>query len=420
VTIVFIVALAAAVLIKPWGSGDETPLAADTGASPPSIAISPFNNMSKDESQDYFVVGMTEDIITDLSKVSGLRVIAFREEIPARQDLIQKYNIRYLLAGSVRKLTDRVRINVQLVDNKDGSNVWTERYDRELEDVFSLQEEVAQQVVGALSLTLTGEERDQLSRPRSASFDAYDVFLQGKRHTRNITRESNLVARQLYQRAIALDPDFARAYGALSVNHAVSFRRGWTEDPDKTLELAVANAEKAVALDNASPHILWALGYSYLFQKEYQKAIDTLEKAIHIAPSYADGYGLLALINNNLGRYEQAAEQTRKAMAINPMYTFEYPYLLGWALYGAERYKEAVETLTKAIERNESALAPHLFLAASYIGVDQQDDAEWEIEQILVLDPEYSTSKYESMSRMADSDELNRFLDDLRKAGLPD
>ena len=104
----------------------------------------------------------------------------------------------------------------------------------------------------------------------------------------------------------------------------------------------------------------------------------------------------------------------------NPVYTFEYPYLLGWAYYGARRYEQAVETLSKALERNESALAPHLFLAASYIGLDQQDDAEWEIDQILVIDPEYTTSKYESMARMAKEDELHRFLDDLRKAGLPD
>jgi tetratricopeptide (TPR) repeat protein len=107
-------------------------------------------------------------------------------------------------------------------------------------------------------------------------------------------------------------------------------------------------------------------------------------------------------------------------MVINPVYTYEYPYLLGWALYGAERYEEAIETLAKAIERNESAIAPHLFLAASYVGFNRQDDAEWEIEQILVHDPEYTTSKYYSMSRMASEDELNRFLDDLRKAGLPD
>jgi len=422
VVIAFIAVLAAVVVIIPWRGGVETPPPIDTGTIQlaPAIAISPFNNMSNDETQDYFIVGVTEDIITDLSKVSGLRVIAFREEPPIRQDLVSIYNIRYLLAGSVRKLAGRVRINVRLVDNEDGSNVWTERYDRELENIFTLQEEVAQQVVGALSLTLTGEELDQLSRPQTASLDAYDAFLQGQRYTRNVTRESNLVARQLYERAIELDPGFARAYGALSVNHAVAFRRGWTEYPDKTLGLAVVNAEKAATLDNTSPHILWALGYSYLFKKEYQKAIDALEKAIHIAPSFADGYGLLALINNNLGRYEQAAEQIRKAMVVNPVYTFEYPYLLGWALYGAERYEEAIETLAKAIERNESTLAPHLFLAASYIGLNQQDDAEWEIEQILVHEPQYTISKYYSTSRMASEDELNRFLDALRKAGLPD
>lgn len=422
VAIAIIAVLFAVVLVKPWGGvGDTSPTGdASVNQSPPFIAISQFNNMSDDETQDYFVVGMTEDIITDLSKVSGLRVVAFREFTPTRLDLFEKYSIRYLLTGSVRKLADRVRINIQLVDNEDGSNVWTERYDRELEDVFSLQEKVAQQVVGALSLTLTGEEQDRLSHHETASFDAYDVFLQGQRHSRNLTSESNRLARQKFERAIELDPGFARAYGALSVNYAVAFRRSWTEEPSKTLRLAVAHAEKAVSIDNASPHILWALGYSYLFQKEYQQAIDALEKAIHIAPSYADAYGLLALINNNLGRYEQAEEQIRRAMDINPIYTFDYPYNLGRALYGTGRYEEAIEALSQAIERNETGLMPRLFLAASYIGLDRQDDAEWEIEQVLVFNPEYNVSKYESMSRMAKRDELNRFLDDLRKAGLPD
>jgi adenylate cyclase len=420
--IAFIVAFVAVTLIRPGEDESKSSVVADTGATqaPRSIAISSFKNMSNDESQDYFVVGMTQDIITDLSKISGLRVITFREEPPTRQELVQKYDIQYLLEGSVRKLADRVRINVQLVDNEDGSNVWTERYDRKLADVFALQEEVARHVVGALSLTLTGEERNLLSRPETADYDAYDLFLQGQRQTRNITSESNLAARQLFERAIELDPDFARAYGALSVNHAVAYRQGWPEGPDKTLDLAIDYAEKALSLDNNSPYILWAHGYSYLFKKEYQKAIDSLEKAIHIAPSYADGYALLALINSNLGRYEQAVEQIRKAMAINPVYTFEYPYLLGRALYGARRYEQAVEALTNALERNETGLLARLFLAASYIGLDQQDDAEWEIEQILIIDPEYTTTKYESMSRIAKEGELSRFLDDLRKAGLPD
>lgn len=420
---VLIVAAVSVLWIKPW-QVQQQPTSVDQVQTPiaqkTSVAVLPFSDMSNAKEQEYFAEGIVEDIITDLSKVSGLRVVAFRDDPPTRQDLADKYSLGFLLSGSVRKLEDRVRINIQLVDIEDGSNIWTERYDRKLEDVFDLQEEVAQQVVSALSLELTGEELNQLSRHQTANFDAYDAFLQGQRHSRNVTRESNLLARQLFERAIQLDPDFARAYGALSVNHAVAFRRSWSEDPDTTLEIAIYNAEKAESLDGDSPHVLWALGYSYLFNKEYQKAAGALEKAIHIAPSYADGYGLLALINNNLGRYQLAAEQIREAMLINPVYTFEYPYLLGRAQYGLGRYEEAIEALSSAIERNETALAPHLYLAASFIGLGQQDDAEWEIEQVLVLDPEYTTTKYESIAGIAKEDELKRFLDDLRKAGLPD
>jgi len=394
----------------------------------PSIAVLPFTNMSGDAEQEYFVDGITEDLITDLSKLSGLRVVArnstftYKGQSPDLREVGRDLNVRYVLEGSVRKASGKLRITAQLVDASNGYHLWAERYDRNLEDIFALQDEVTQKIVTALSVTLTGQEKEQLARAATNNFEAYELFLRGQRYFRSLTKDDNALAQEMYKRAIGLDPTFARAYGALAVTYGVDIRRGWSNHPAETLDRALELAQKAVALDGSSPQVQWALGYVYLFKKQYQQAIDALQLAVRLAPNYADGYGLLALINNQLGQSEaeEAIRLIRKAMTLNPHYTFDYPYNLGRAYYTVGRYAEAVEALQEATERNEAALNPHLFLAASYVRLRQQDDAEWEIDQIDVLDPEYTISKYANTSRIRDKDQLNSLLNDLRRAGLPE
>jgi len=392
----------------------------------PSIAVLPFTNMSRDPEQEYFVDGITEDLITDLSKVSGLRVVArtsafaYKGQSPDLREVGRDLNVRYVLEGSVRKASGKLRITAQLVDASNGYHLWAERYDRNLEDIFALQDEVTQKIVTALSVTLTGQEKEQLARAAANNFEAYDLFLRGQRYFKGLTKDDNASAQEMYKRAIGLDPTFARAYGALAVSYGIDFRRGWSTHPAETLDRALELAQKAVALDGSSPQAQWALGYVYVFKKQYQQATDALEHAVRIAPNYADGYALLALINNVLGRPEEAVRLIRKAMTLNPYYAFDYPYNLGRAYYTMGRYAEAVDALQEANERNGAGLLPRLFLAASYIRLGQQDDAEWEIEEIEALDPEYTISTYANMSRISNKDQLNSLLDDLRKAGLPE
>ncbi len=392
----------------------------------PSIAVLPFTNISGDPEQEYFADGITEDLITDLSKVFGLRVVArnstfgYKSQSPDVREVGRDLNVRYVLEGSVRKAGGRVRITAQLVDTSTGYHLWAERYDRKLEGVFALQDEVAQKIVTAMSVTLTGQEKEQLARAATNNFEAYDLFLRGQGYYRGLTKDDNALAQEMYKRAIGLDPTFGRAYGALAVSYAVDFRRGWSTHPAETLDRALELAQKADTLDGSSPQVQWALGYVYMFKKQYQQAIDAVEHAVRIAPNYADGYGMLALINNVVGRPEEAIRLIQKAKTLNPYYTYEYPYNLGRAYYTVGRYAEAVDALQEAIERNEAALVPRLFLAASYIRLGQQDDAEWEIDEIEVLDPEYTLSTYANLSRMRDKDQLNSLLEDLRKAGLPE
>jgi adenylate cyclase len=394
----------------------------------PSIAVLPFDNLSNDPEQDYFVDGIAEDLITDLSKVSGLLVVArnssfnYRGQSPDIREVGQALNVRYVLEGSVRKAGGNLRINAQLIDADSGHHLWAERYDREVEGVFSVQDDVTRKIVAALSVALTSEEEKQVLRPVTDNLEAYDVFLRGQSAFRALTEADNERSQELYKRAVQLDPSFARAYGALAVSHVLDFRRGWSIDRITSIDRAMELARKGVELDNASPEVLWSLGLVYLFKRQYEQATQALERAIHLAPSYADGYGLLALINNVRGTPADAIRLVKQAMKLNPHYTFEYPYNLGRAYYSMGRYSDAATALREATERNEAAIIPRIVLAASYVRLGQMDEAEWEITQVEVIDPNYTISKFTDdapLSHMEDEG-VKRLIEDIRKAGLPE
>ncbi len=392
----------------------------------PSVVVLPFGNISGDREQEYFVDGITEDIITDISRLSNLTVIAwstsanFKGKKVNPLDVGKALGVDYVLDGSVRKVGDRVRITAKLVDAENGNHVWAERYDRELVEVFALQDEVTNKIVNSLAVKLTPSEKEMLERKGSDNIAAYDSFLRGQQYATQRTKEGNILARDAFHRAIELDPGHARSYGALAVLLTRDYRNGWTE---LSLEEARARArelvQKAVALDKTSPQVYWASGYVNLLQGRYDEAAEAARQAVLLAPSYADGYGLLAFINNSQGEAEDALRNIRKAMVLNPYYTYEYPSNLGRAYYTLGRYAEAVESLTDAIQRNENTLHTRLYLAASYVGLGRQEDAEWEIRQTEILHPGTTLSLLANTLPIKDKLQLNSFLENLRKAGLP-
>jgi adenylate cyclase len=396
------------------------------GARLPVIAVLPFINRSSDPEQAYFADGVTEDIITDLSALSGLVVVSrgasFQykgvEVVP--QEAGKELGADYLLEGSVRKAGGQVRITAQLVSTKDGIQAWAERYDHKLADLFALQDDVTHNIVKAMAIHLTPQEEKQLERAPTSDFEAYDLFLRGQKLYGERTREASKGAIDAYRRAIELDPDFARAYGGLAVALTMDYRRGWTDAPQESLDRALVMADKAVALDPGSPHAYWALGFTHLFRKEYEEAAGAAERSVELAPNYADGYGLLAFINNHLGRADQAIAQITKAMELNPHYTFDYPWNLGWAYYTLGRYPKAVESLSEALERNDNAINVHVYLAASYEALGQHDDAEWEVDRIRVISPATTLSEVAKTSALSDPSELKKLLSHLRAAGLPE
>lgn len=393
---------------------------------PPSIVVLPFVNLTGDPDQASFVDGMTDDMITDLSRLSSLQTMAantsftYKDRDVQPQELGEELDIDFVLDGSIRRRGDGLRITARLIDAKTGVQKWAARYDRPTSQVFEVQDEVTHSIVAALALRISDQERQRLAQRSTDNLKAYDAFLEGQALSKLGTTESNQRAQGAYLRAIESDPRYGRAYGALAFTMAVAFRRGWTDTPVETLDRALELAQKGVALDDSVPQTHWALGYVYLMRKELEHAEAAAMRSIAVAPNYADGYGLLALINNNLGRPEKAIEQIHKGVQLNPYYTWDYPYNLGRAYYSLGRYEEAIASLEQAQERNPNAAPIKSFLITSYVRAGRQGDAEWLAEELQMLNPSETVSHTEKSIPISDPALKQAFLDDLRAAGLPE
>jgi TolB-like protein/Tfp pilus assembly protein PilF len=406
---------------------DPTASSMEATAALPRVAVLPFVNRSDDPEQEYFADGVSEDIITDLSSLSGLVVIArnasfrYKDTDMAPEDVAKELKADYLLVGSIRKGSGRLRITAELVNASDGTQAWAERYDRKLDDLFALQDDVTRNIVRAMAVQLTPREEHQIEQAPTSKFEAYDLFLQGQKLYAVRSAEANKAAQEAYRKAIELDPGYGRAYGALAVALVMDYRRGWNDgSTHETLDRALEMAKDGVRLNPYLPQAYWSLGFTHLFRKEYEAAAKAVERAVTLAPNYADGYGLLAFINNHIGNAQEAIREIDRATALNPHHTFDYPWNRGWAFYTLGQYDKAVESLSEALERNESLTHVRLFLAASYEALGRHDDAEWEIERVLVNNPAESIEQFKSTTAIADPKQLEKFLGHLRAAGLPE
>jgi TolB-like protein/DNA-binding winged helix-turn-helix (wHTH) protein/Flp pilus assembly protein TadD len=403
-------------------SGNET---VGTSSGKPSIAVLPFTNLSGDPEREYFSDGITEDIITELSRLSNLIEIArnssfrYKNQTPKAQEAGADLGVADILEGSVRRAGERNRVTAQLVDTSNGHQVWANRYDQNLDDIFSLQDAITQKVVSSLSVELGDREIASRGRRATDSFEAYDLVLKGLSSSQLYTREGFEEARRAFRRAVALDPDYARAYGVLSVLLARSTVQGWTDSPAETLSRSLELARKAAENDPGSQQVLWALGYPLYYNKTYQEALDALNRAVEIAPNYADGYGLLGLISNAMGRAGDATSFIERGIKLNPHYSWDYPYNLGRAQYTKGNYEAAIDFLESALRRNESALTPRVFLAAAYAGQGQVEDAEWQVLQIETNHPDMTLTHLENTLPLAEGAHKTRLFTDLKTAGMP-
>jgi adenylate cyclase len=389
----------------------------------PSLAVLPFTNMSGDPDQEYFSDGIADTLITDLSKISGLFVIArhstfiYKGSAVDMGEISRKLGVRYVVEGSVQKANDRLRINVQIVDATTGGHVWAERYDRALADIFQLQDELAQKIVAALSITLTTEEKAGVARRHTTNLDAYDAYLRGEVYAWRYTEETNAQARRLFEHAIALDPKFAEAYVSLSSTYWMEWASQWSLTPGAR-ERALELTQQALALDNSSPLVYRSLGLLYLWNRQQELALTAVEQAIALAPNYADAYVTRANILSMLGRADEAPAWIAQAMRLNPNYHDGYLLILGQAYYLTGQYERARTTLKNSLARNPDYLPAHRLLAAIYSEEGQEADARAEAAEVLRLSPTFSLEVHAQRLPYRDPAVAERFLAALRKAGL--
>ncbi len=386
----------------------------------PSIAVLPFNNMSGDPEQEYFADGITEDIITEISRIPEVMVISrnstftYKGKAAKVQDVCRDLGVRYVLEGSVRKAGERVRINAQLIDGRTGGHLWAERYDRGLEDIFAVQDDVTEKIVRALEVKLVSGAAAHKAREQTHNPEAYDCVLRGREQYRLFSKDSNAAARELYERAIALDPDYAEPYAGL----AETYVQEWFMGAEPTLDRAFELAQQATARDPTLPLVQEALSTVHLFKKQHAEAIATARRWIELEPSNADAYATLAGAMHFAGENEEVIALIEKAMRLNPFYPFFYPHYIGLANFAMRRFDEAVVALKRGVVRNPEALWPHVFLAACHSHLGENTQACAQLVEVWRINPEFSIASLLKLLPYKSSADVDLLVDGLRKAGL--
>jgi adenylate cyclase len=388
----------------------------------PSIVVLPFVNMSKDPEQEYFSDGLTEDLTSDLTRISSLFVIArnsaftYKGKAVKVQDVSREMGVRYVLEGSVRKAGDQLRITAQLVDGTTGGHVWSERYDRLLHDIFALQDEITQRIVTVLRVEMQEAELERVQRLPTENLTAYDSLLRGVEYYLRSTKEANAQARQLFERAIELDPRYATAYAALGWTHFTDWGLQWSQDP-QSLERASELAHKAIVLDDSLPQAHMLLSFVYQLKNQLEPAITEAKRAIALDPNGADSYAALAEALSWTVQSEEAIALAEKAMRLNPRYPVYYLMSLGRAYAVAGRTEEAITALKSALARNRDFLPPHVLLVFLYTESGREEEAHAEVAEVLRISPNFSVDGLGQRAPYPDQ-VLARYLAALRKAGL--
>ncbi|MBI3300672.1 MAG: adenylate/guanylate cyclase domain-containing protein, partial [Deltaproteobacteria bacterium] len=394
----------------------------------PSILVLPFTNMSGDPEQEYFSDGLTEDLASDLSRISSLFVISrntaftYKGKAVKLPEVSRELGILYVVEGSVRKAGDHVRITAQLIDATQDHPLWSERYDRPLKDVFALQDEIRQKIVTALRVKLTAEEQARFQRAPTNNLEAYDYYLRGLesllRAANEAKKEANEQARQMFEKAVVLDPGYAAAYAGLGWTYRHDWLFQWNKDRTQALDRAFELAQKAIALDDALPVSHQLLGYVYLWKKQHEQAIVEAGRAIALDPNDAEGYITLGASLVYAGRPEEGIRLIERAMRLNPQYPVWYLLALGFAYRVAGQYEEAIAPLKKALTLTPNFGPAHFNLAACYAELDRLEEALAEVAELRRLDPNVSLEAARQNLPYKDPAVLERYLAALRKAGL--
>jgi len=390
----------------------------------PSIAVLPFVNMSNDPEQEYFSDGITEEIITALSKVSQLFVIArnstfiYKGKSVNVQRVSRELGVRYVLEGSVRKAGDQVRITAQLIDATKGHHLWAERFDRDLQQIFALQDEVTMKILTAVRVQLTDGEQARLHVKDTINLDSFLKVLEGMPYFYRFNSENNAQAREMFEEATTLDPNNAGAFSMLGWTYLMEVWFGSSESPIKALDQATQLAEKALSLDDTidSPHSL--LAHVYLIKRQFEMAISEAERAVALNPNGADAKANLGWILNYTGSRKEAILLLEKAIRLNPIPPNWYLFGLGEAYCLAGEHEKAIAAYELGLRRYPDDVRAHIGLAATYSLMGLEEEARAQAVQVLRIDPKLNLESFIKALPFKNKADTELLLDSLRKAGL--
>ncbi len=408
------------------GEGAHTPAAEPSAPDRPSIAVLPFDNMSADAEQDYFADGITEDIITDLSKVSGLFVIArnsvftYKGRAVRIDQACRELGVRYAVEGSVRKAGNRVRVTAQLIDGTDGGHVWAERYDRDLDDIFAVQDDLSRNIVEALKVTLTAGEAARLVQRGTANIEAYDCFLRARELMVRFTKTDNTEARQLLRKALALDPGYAVALAALANSYLQEWTMGRSASPEETLERACELARGAVALDDNLAEAHSVLGFALLWKKDHAGALAEGAKGVALDPNAAFARYFHSMTLSYSGRPDEGLSEARLAARLDPSNEGALVFAAGHALYMLGDYVDALAAFDEMIRHAPGFMPAYIYAAICHEKLGQNGPAREALQSALAKTPSLSAGWARDALPYESAAALDDFTATAQAIGLPE
>jgi len=390
----------------------------------PSIAVLPFDNLSGRPEDEFIADGISESIITALSKTPSMFVIArnstftYKDKPTKVQKIAEDLGVQYVLEGSLQKSKDQLRINAQLIDAINGNHVWAEKYDRNMNDLFELQDDITMKIISALNVKLTHGEQAAVYAKGTDNLEAYLKVLQGFRVWQRFNKEGNTILQKIAKAAISLDSNYPVPYYFLSTTQMREVLLGTTKSPKTSLKLSIENARKAISLDNSFAAAQALLGWLYTMTRQHEKGIAAAEYGLGLNHNSPAAYIWLGLTLNYAGKHEEAIEIYKKAIRISPTPSTSPLFCLCVACRDCGRYEEGISAAKKAVHLEPDMLYAHTCLASCYALLDQDAEAKVESAEILRIDPKISLSKLKKQLPYKDSAKIKLVIDSLRKAGL--
>jgi len=390
----------------------------------PSLAVLPFVDMSKNKEYEYLSDGITEDIITTLSKIPRLFVIAresvfeYKGKTVKLQQIGRELGVRHVLRGSVQKAGDRLRITGQLADTVTGQQVWAEHYDRPFGDLFALQDDITFNILEAMQVKLTEGDQTRIHRKGTRNMDAYIKISQGRKHAHRFNKEGNVIARQLAEEAVALDPNYAMAYWLMAKTHYMDIWYGVTKSLKDSITKAWELNQTAIELDEDLADAYGLLSVLCIFKRDFDRAITEGERGVSLAPNSADAYAWLGMAMRFAGMPERAIPVLKKAIRLNPFPQTWYYFQLGACYRTAGQYEEALSALQKAIQREPDNLFAYIVLCSTYEEMGREEETRAMVSEVYRVDPNFSLTHLEKALIQRDEKMKKSFINSLRRAGL--